>query len=153
MPSHRIKTLTPEQFDRAHELRHSLRLMFNGKPKKTLMDPRRIAKQMGVSEAAVRRALGLERPSCGMLGQASRGMQKPAAVVPPDVLAERDRAMNEELSLSAVAFGDPPFSRSALGKLHENKRQEAQKRQSREEWAFTTRSDREAGADRRENAA
>ena len=36
--------------------------------------------------------------------------------IPPDVLAERDIALSQQTDLTAQAFGDPPPSRSALGK-------------------------------------
>jgi hypothetical protein len=35
---------------------------------------------------------------------------------PPEVLAERDRALSQQTDLTAQVFGDPPPARSALGK-------------------------------------
>lgn len=101
--------LTPAQKEQAQQLRAQ------GFGQRKFMSPRRIAKMMGVGEAAVRRALGLENQKCGMLGeQRLRCIIKPRIEVPSEVLLERERRMNEPRTFSQVAFGDPPFSQSAL---------------------------------------
>jgi hypothetical protein len=123
------QVLTAEQVEYAKYLRK------NGSGRRPVMCPRRIAKVIGVGEGAVRRALGLETASCGMLRERTAHYAvKFKEPVPLAVLIERERAMNEERSLGAVAFGDPPFSRSALGRRNGEARQETKNGKARTQW-------------------
>lgn len=118
------------------------------------MDPRRIAQIMGVSERAVRRALGLEKDS-HKLSERIPDFTPKSVHVPPDVWADRDRRLAEleYRSSGAVALGDPPFSQSALGKRNGAQGQETQNGATREEWPTIERAGGRSKFDRQADAA
>lgn len=72
-----------------------------------------IAKMMGRSDAAVRK--WKFRQGERIFKRAKRESAN-STDAPPELLADRDARANEPRSLSAIMFGDPPPSRSALGR-------------------------------------
>ena len=108
---HRVWELTPSQTEQAAYLR---RMGKHGR-----MDPRVIAKRMGVSEEAVRRALNLN-PKLRLFDQRTKAARKfeyeRADKVPPQALAERDRAYLCDETIGVVLLGEPRPGRSALDK-------------------------------------
>lgn len=137
--------LTAEQTELAKSLRATRG--YKNKP----MAWRTIALKMGIGEYQLFAALCPERVAIERERKRKKHsnrekvISRPKNVIPIDriaipefVLRERNQAMGEELSVGAVVFGDPPLSRSALGKRNGNSGTEAQGRQTREEWPHFT---------------
>src|SRR5689334_23294943 len=117
--SKRASALTAEQLAEATRLRATPVPRTWGRGGFYKMCPRRIAKQMGVSERSVRRALGLEKENDRITGKVWTGVIV-KTVVPPEVLAERNLAFSED-SLEILLMGSPRRGRSA----YDRKRNEA----------------------------
>lgn len=150
-----LKILTPEQVEEVKRMRATPTC------RSQVTGTRVIAAKMGVSEYAVCRALGFDRKPGGRNYIDYRndplskefGLGKVRITIPDEVLLERERAMDEPRSMSAVAFGDPPFSRSALGKRNGEARQEAQDGATREEWPAIARAGDRSKLGRQADAA
>jgi len=126
MPWGKAKVLTISEAEQARKMRE------NGG--KRPMDPRRIANLLGLSEAAVRRSLGMDTASCGQLKDRHSACPVMAMEpIPERVFQERERA-ESEVTLHVALLGDPPFSRSALGKRNEQSRQETENRKTGTQW-------------------
>jgi hypothetical protein len=62
------------------------------------------------------RRIDCQQPLLSGAGRDVRYVPPMEKLVPADVLAERARALSQPLSLGATLMGDPPLTRSALGK-------------------------------------
>src|SRR6187551_136555 len=125
--------LTPAQIEIAKTLRNTRRPRARGMGFYDHMCPREIAKRMGVSETSVIRALGLNDYRTRSVKINARYDTTTRISVPDSVLSERERAQ-AEITLHVALLGDPPFSRSALGKRNEQSRQETENGKAGTEW-------------------
>ncbi len=116
-----IKGLTPDQYSRAWKLRAE-GFTWHDCDKALHVGRGRVRRALDESYAEHRRILAhdYKEKALGLVRlrrkRPSHHTQSSRSIPPDFVTAERERAMNAPLSITAFVCGDPPLGRSALDK-------------------------------------